>query len=342
MPRKPALFKWAARNGYYATIDGKRRRYGDTKKEAEQAFAAALAERALKTAMPGSCVYWIDQFLQHKKATAKKEKTYAYFEYLLNSFANFDLVIDRDIADLRKEHVEKWIASKKKWRGLKRGAVSAVRSFLKWLDENHGIRPFDRLLLKKTAVKNKAKTNWVSDRATHDLILAHVPDQQLRDVLNFLFSCGCRPNEMHMMRLRHLDLDHNRVVIPSDEVSDKKTLKEGKDRVLYPEPDGLAILKRLSADVTDPEQVLFLNSDGKPWTIWALNCRAQNLKSKLGGKRYSPYAWRHGFITRKLREGMAINILSNLVASSVATIQKHYDHFSDDADVLQQAVGTKV
>lgn len=75
--------------------------------------------------------------------------------------------------------------------------------------------------------------------------------------------------------------------------------------------------------------------------IWALNCRAQNLKKKLGGKRYSPYSWRHGFITRKLREKMAINILSNLVASSVATIQKHYDHFSD-GDVLQQAVGTKV
>ena len=161
---------------------------------------------------------------------------------------------------------------------------------------------------------------------------------ELPSLVTFLWNTGCRPYEAYRLRTRHLDLQNSRCLIPSDEMPVHKTGKHGSDRIVYLNGEALEIVKRLAT--SDPEGMLFLNTKGQPWSINSINSRFARLaRAKKVGKRFSPYAYRHGFGTRKIAERKLpdVTIAALMGHKDISMLANYYSHANEVIDDMISA-----
>jgi integrase len=105
-------------------------------------------------------------------------------------------------------------------------------------------------------------------------------------------------------------------------------------RVVYLTSKALEITKRLMAK--HPSGPLFRNTDGRPWTPGATNCRFQHVRRKTG-KKYSLYALRHSFATHAMMKGVDCITVSTLMGhSDPGTLAKVYQHLAQNPLFLRQ------
>ena len=145
------------------------------------------------------------------------------------------------------------------------------------------------------------------------------------------WDLGCRPQEIKRLEGRHLDLAHQRAVIPTEEG------KKGIARAIYiPTDRAMKIIERLATE--HPEGPLFLNTRGVPWTAFAVKCRFARLEDKVG-KRFRQYDFRRTWITDKLKAGVDSHVVAKLSGhKTTAMIDKHYSQIADDPEyMLEQA-----
>jgi integrase len=130
---------------------------------------------------------------------------------------------------------------------------------------------------------------------------------------------------------RHVDRANARWVFPASEA------KGGKlPRVVYLTPRAVEITQRLMA--AHPRGALFRNTDGRPWTPDAANCRFQTLRVKVGVK-YSLYALRHSWMNRLLLGGVdALTVAILAGHADTSTLARTYQHLSQSPTfLLEQA-----
>ena len=165
------------------------------------------------------------------------------------------------------------------------------------------------------------------------LIRDHYADgSPFRDLLEFLWETGCRPQEARAIEHRHICLDRLCVLFPPGEAKDKK-----RWRIIRLTKSAAEILRRRVGD--RKEGKAFLNADGNPWTTSAMNCRFCRLKEHTGVK-YFAYALRHGFATRKLVEGHDHLTIAELLGHSDGSmLAKVYQHLSQNDEYLRKALG---
>jgi integrase len=260
----------------------------------------------------------------------RSERSYEWYQKHIQGFCNSLTRPARMPAfQLRPFHVQEWVDQHDTWGpNQKRGAIVAVSRPFNWaVRAGHiDVSPV-RGVEKPKAQKRDSKLT------PEDFVglVALVKDRPFRDLLEFAYEVGCRPQEVRQIEERHVRLDQHRIEIPPAEAKGKH-----RWRVIYLSDKAETIIRRLLA--ANPGGRLFLNTDGNPWKVHAVNCRFFRLKAKLG-VRFAMYDIRHCFATRKLKEGRdPITVATLLGHKDASMLCKHYEEISRDGEHLRNAV----
>ncbi len=161
-------------------------------------------------------------------------------------------------------------------------------------------------------------------------IMGHIRDESFRDLMTFLWETGCRPQEARHLETRHVDLRNGVVVFPTSEAKGKK-----HPRVLFLNDVALEILSKRCA--ATPNNTLFLNQCGRPWTKDAIKCRLNRIKEKLGMPVLCAYGIRHSFVTEGLKNGVdSISLAALMGHSDVSMIARTYQHLARNPEFLRE------
>jgi integrase len=162
-----------------------------------------------------------------------------------------------------------------------------------------------------------------------------------RPLLTFLWLTGARPGEGRHLTAGHLHLAEGWAIYPAHprpgEYRHKTARKTKRDRVIYLPPEIRPTLADLA--VAHPTGPLFLTQRGTPWTLGSLSRAVRMGRERVGlPEAIVPYSYRHGFITRKIANGMPIKVLADAVGTSAIMIDKVYCHSHDDKPAMLAAV----
>lgn len=170
-----------------------------------------------------------------------------------------------------------------------------------------------------------------------------------RDFRPFLFAMRhtiARPQEVRAVQWKHLVYEP----VPMFVLKEFKARDRRKDKMavrMIPLDDRmLRLLNRLARKVRpSPEQHIFLNQDGKPWTSNAVRCRMRRLRQKLAigrdenGENVVAYTMRHTAATRASARGVRDKVLAELMGHTNTRTTQRYQHLQADhlADAIKQA-----
>lgn len=327
MGRTPKPWYWEARGAYYATIGGVRHRLGTSKREATIALKGPIDTKPRRVDAR-SLAGVLDAFLEWTKEH-RAPKTYRGYKDFCQSFLDYVGLIA--VSDVTPEQVTLWTQAKKTWgTTTKRDAVIAIQRALNWGVNNLGL---EQNPIKGMDKPEAAPRTSVITPEEFSLIISHVNDMEFQDLLTVSYDCGARPQEIKALEARHLDLEHERCLLPTEETKGKR-----RPRAIYvPTERSLEILRRLQKQ--HPQGRLFRNTRGDPWTTSAVKCRFARLAdNEKVGKRFRQYDFRHGWITRKLLAGVDSHLVAKLAGhSSTSMIDKVYSHVADDHEFMINA-----
>ena len=153
------------------------------------------------------------------------------------------------------------------------------------------------------------------------------------DYITVMKETGCRPQEIRKVESRHLDRKNQCWVFPIDESKGKR-----EKRIVHLTDQAFEICQRLA--LKHPEGPLFRNTQGRPWTNYALNCMCQRLDKKLGFRVF-PYAIRHTFATDAIIRGVGLQEIAELMGHKDLTmLTRIYQHIKKDHRHLKRALET--
>lgn len=335
------------RQSWFVTIDGKRHNLGPDEKEAKRKFHALMATppQAKCPAAISSAGFTVaeifDKFL-HWCSKHRSAETYEWTRYRIQMFVDaLGDEVNMAVTSLKPFHLVEWIdkhinptdAEIHKWSNTyRRGIIAAVQRPLNWAVKLGYISENPLRHLEKPAAERREQLitpeEWPAIRDRYK------EGDPFRDLIEFGWETGCRPQEVKAIEARHVQLAQHRVVFPKEEAKGKK-----RTRVIYMTPRAEAIMTRLLA--IRSTGLLFLNSNGKPWTGYAINCRFCRLKKHVGVK-YAFYSARHGFATRKLEDGLDHLTVAALMGHADGTmLAKVYSHVGDRQNYLHEKLNGK-
>jgi integrase len=327
VPRTPKPWFWASRQSYYVTIRGGRHNLGPDKAEAERRFHELMARDPLTVpaATPPSglaeplAAQIFDRFLdwcqKHRAA-----RTYEWYrDHIQDFLKSLPGPGTLAAAAVRPFHVVEWVDAHPGWSAVyRRGAITAIQRPFNWavrlgyLDTT----PLRHVEKPRPQRREQAVTPEQFVRMRDH----YPPDDPFRDLLEFCWDTGCRPQEVTRIEARHVDLARLRVTFAAAEA------KGRRPRVVHLTDHAARLLARLIA--CHPSGPVFRNAQGRPWTRFAINCRFCRLKDHLGAK-FAAYSLRHGFGTRKLVEGHDALTVAELMGHRdprmLATVYQHLD-----------------
>jgi integrase len=313
---------------WFVTIDGRRHNLGPDEKEAKRKFHELMALPD-QPRVPASAELTVAEVFEKFLEWCQKHRapaTYDWFQNRIQKFTNFlKDPAGMPASQLKPFNVVEWVDT---WGGnFRRGCIGAIQRPFNWA-VRLGYLPHNPILRidKPQATRREqiiTPDDWIPIRD-------HYADQDpFRDLLEFAWETGCRPQEVKCTEARHVQLPKHRVVFPKAESKNKK-----KERIIYMTPRAEAIIERLMK--ANPEGLLFLNSQGRKWTCFAMACRFTRLKAHLGVK-YACYSLRHGFATRKLEAGVDhLTVAAWLGHSDGSMLAKIYSHIGERSGHLQE------
>lgn len=233
------------------------------------------------------------------------------------------------ILDLKPHYVVSWADTHMGWGpSQKRGAIGAVQRAFNWAEEMQHIErnPIRKITGKPAQSRNE---EYLTPKQFTKVIAYYEPGDSFRDLLEFTWETGCRPQEVKAIEARHYAPERQRIEFPPSEAKGKK-----RWRSIYLTNRADAIVRGLVKQF--PEGTIFRNEDGNPWTAWATNCRLERLKKKLGFK-VSVYILRHSFCQRMLEAGLDLTTVSALMGhSNSVMVSAVYSHMTKAKDFLAE------
>lgn len=323
MARRAKPWYWKERKAWYVTILGTRHNLGEDKKAAFEAFHELMAKPEAKLKSDAVATI-LDDFQTWNKENRAPRTAARYGDFLQSFITKHGLV---RVCELHAGHVTTWLSEQTTWNSTtKRNAITALQRAFNWAVKNRGL---DRNPIKGMEKPDAKRRTSILAPGEFDALLAEVKDQPFRDLLVLSYDCGARPFEIKRLEARHVQLDKQRAVIPAEEA------KGGITRAIYfPTDRSMAVVRRLVND--RPRGPLLLNNRQRPWTGMAVKCRFEDLQAKLG-KRYTHYALRHTFITRKLVAGVDSHVVAALAGHrDTKMIDSVYSHVADDHEFMLQ------
>jgi integrase len=324
MPHYPKPFHRANRGLWYVQIDGRQHNLGPNKDEAFRRYHQLMQAPApvVSTLAAGVIDGFLEWTKQHRAA-----RTYAWYLDFLQSFISS--LPDKELAtdELKPFHVHRWVDAHKTWgASCKRGAITAVQRAFLWAEKLGHIDKSPIRHVEKP--KAERRDNPLSQEDFEELI-SQVKDQPFRDLLQFCWDTGCRPQEARHIEARHFVPERSTIELPPDEAKGKK-----RWRIIYLPESSLQLVRRLA--LARPTGKLFRNRRGQPWKNYAICNRFARLKAKLG-RQFALYDLRHSFATRLLMRGSdPISVAALLGHVDGTMLCKNYEHISSDAEHLRR------
>jgi integrase len=336
---------FASKGGFYATINGERHCLAkgpeddpEVKDQAEQKYhELSLASRIATEGDRNPCSAVLDAYLvecrAHKKPNTARiwEKVYVAFKATLGTLRVRDLKphqVSKWLLDMEKPRLHSRTGRMVRWgQGTRRIALSALHAAFNWAVAQGIISKSPITSMTVPSPRSRGGDQLLSE-SDHQRIVGSVPSY-LRDYLTALHDTGARPGEVAGVEAKHLN-----EAIGAWVLSEHKTDRRGKKRVIYLTPELVEMTKRLA--VRYPEGPLFRNSESRRWTAAALSHWFSRLRKKLGLGPVSPYSYRHLFATEFLLKGGSMAVLAELLGDTVAMIEHHYGHLREHGQQLRQ------
>ncbi len=321
--RQPKPFFRKFTKSWYVTIRGKQYPLGKDKKQAWQRYHEIMAEQAAVETLATVaqlCDVYLDWCQTHRKpATFEKHK-----HYLQGFIATLGTRLP--IAKLRKKHLTAWIDELDLSTTSQNDAITIVLRVFNWaLEEGH----IEKSPLPKIKKPRRTRREIYYTPEQWDQILAHVPDPEFRDLLDFLWATGCRPQEARVLEAIHVDLDQQICVLPP-------SLAKGgvHERVIFLDDEAAAIISRLIDQ--HPNGPLFRNTAGNAWTKDAIKCRLTRISKKVGF-RCIAYGVRHSYATEGLTNDVDSVVLGHLMGHQDASqVARTYQHLARERAFLHE------
>jgi integrase len=338
---------WEERGGWYVNRDGQRHFLGDHPPDAPppkkvkgkwnappsimQAFHALMAAPPTPAPTPApqgiTAAEVFDKFLSWCEKH-REPRTYEWYRDHIQDFINRKPEVARLPAlELRPFHVVEWADSHgDAWSdAYRRGGIIAIQRPFNWAEELGYLAASPIKRIKKPQPQRREQA--VSPDTWEKIRDHYAEGDPFRDLLEFAWETGCRPQEAKRIEARHVQLDAHRVVFPAAESKGKKYT-----RVIWMNERAEEIIKRHLAT----EGVIFRNEDGRPWTAQAMACRFGRLEKHLGEK-FCAYALRHGFATRKLLDGHdALLIAEAMGHRDGRMLAQTYQHLDQHGEHVQR------
>ncbi|WP_169979746.1 tyrosine-type recombinase/integrase [Tautonia rosea] len=162
-------------------------------------------------------------------------------------------------------------------------------------------------------------------------VMAAVAEPHFRTLLELAWETGARVQELRKIEARYCDLASNRIVFPPREAKGRR-----HHRVIYL---GTARAREIVAELCErhPAGPILLNSKGRPWTKDAINCAFCRLQKKIGRKLHLG-AWRKGFATEALKNGVDVHTTAHLLGhSDSAMLSRVYARVQADPEFMARA-----
>ncbi len=311
-PHNSKPFFRESKQAWYCWIDGQLRSLGKKKRAAYDRYRDLLGEKE-KPSGPWTVRQCFDYYLEH--ASTLPGKAYKNRKAVFDRFCRDARVGGLPSADLTADHIEAWV-KKQSW------AASTARCAMNYITSalNHCVKrgkiPSSPIkgLKKPRWERRKAVINKEDERAVYD-----ASKGAFRAVLTVLRSTGARPSEL--CRAKASDYQGGMIIL-----SEHKTDETGKDRVIYLPEEARNVVEQLVGN-RQPDESIFLNSRGQPWTPDTLYCRFKRLRKKLGlGDGVFPYALRTKFTSDAINSGNANPALvaKALGHADLNMLLKHY------------------
>src|SRR5262245_3508172 len=171
-------------------------------------------------------------------------------------------------------------------------------------------------------------------------------DKHFRSFLLALLHTIARPQEVRALQWKHLVLEP----VPVFVLTDFKAKKRRKDRQtavrrILLDDTMVQLLGELARKRQPrPDDFVFLDRRGRPWTANAVRCRMRRLLEKLefgpdgNGEHIVAYTLRHTAATRACTSGVPDRVLADLMGHTSTDTTRRYQHPQLDhlAEAIQQ------
>lgn len=329
MGRKSGIWQRGGSDGWwYSTVGGKQVRLSRDKKEAEKALHGLLAQdREPEVKSRPSFRSLADAFLEHANESNKPE-TFGVQRRYLQSFCEH--IKSRKATDLRGEHVTSWFRSHPGWNQSTRAlATQTVKAAINYAISQGKLatNPIKAVRAGQMKVRDRIPTD---DELTR--IYGMIKGTAFGDFFRFLELTGCRPfAEAAGLTASMVNWQDGTI-----RLSDHKTVKKGKVRVIYLADEAKQILERLAAK--HPTGLLFRSRVSSKFTRSSSNRWMRRFEKELGVNRISAYSARHLWFTRAIERGVPLTLVAELGGTSVAIVLRNYAHICQRKDALREAI----
>jgi len=305
MPRKrPEPFWRSDRSCWFVQIGKKQHRLSPNETEAWRLYHELMAKppEATQPTRPAQmqAVEILDLFLAWCQKN-RAETTYEWHRHFCQMLAS-SLPSNLLLADLKPYHLTRVIDGHDWLNNTRRDFVTAIQRALNWGVDEGLIDKSPIARMKKPGLEARELAIRPEDYAE---VMETVREPNFKFLLAFAWESGVRPQEIRIIQSRHIDFEQKRIVFPPKESKGKK-----RQRVIYLTDAGVEMLKPLAEQ--HPTGAVFRNSEGAAWTKDAINCAFCRLKKKIGRKLHLG-AWRKGYTTEAIKNGVDVSTLAGLL-----------------------------
>jgi integrase len=313
MSKRPKPFYRSQTKCWYVELAGKQIRLSASREEAFIKYAELMSVTAPIDVQ--SCAEIHFRFL-HWVEKNRSPRTLEWYQFYLAK--SLPILSAIDIAELKPYHLTAILDSQTLSDGGTHNLARAVQQMVSWACKQGYI---DRSPLARFEKPPQLPRDEYITPEMFAQIMGILRSPHAKRLLEFAWETGARPQELTRIEIRHMET--GRLVLPPNEAKGKKSI-----RIIYltdraSEIIDLAITGRKSG-------LIFTNSKLQPWTRSNLNCLFARIKKKVG-VRFHAGAFRKGYITDALKNGVDAVTLSHLVGhSSTTMIAKVYAKLHHD------------
>jgi integrase len=361
MPRKlerPRYF--TTRDAYYVQWHGKQVKLasgpkdepdGPTYLKALDAFKTLMERGSMDTAGDANRVKPIfNAYMQAKEGKLRPKAFHIKREMLGLFVARYG---DLKAGEVKPYHAESILTEMRKPRHVGKRVfrwndaqcvifLRQLKAAFAWAVKNELITRNPMAAIEMPRVRSKSRERIVTP-AEHDKVLALLSkrrQQSLRRIIVALEDTGARPSELTEAKVSDFNPAIGAIEYFPDNLRGEhehahKTSGKGKHRVIYFTGQSLEMVKEL-CNGKKPTDYIFTTNGGRKYRLKTLDICFRSIRERIGLPHLVPYAYRHTFATRWLKQGKSIEYLATVLGNSPETIYRHYAHLINEHDTLRQ------
>lgn len=292
-------FWFADRGAWYVHVGTTKKRLSPDKDEAWRLWHELMArppepDKPRLTGPDVTALAILDAFLdwcQKHKAPRTYDWYRDFFQYLAGHISH-----TLKVTELKPFHLTEAMDAKPDWSNNTRNDfVTAVKRAFNWAldDERIERNPIGRM--KKPARESRELAVSPADFTE---IMSAIEEPNFRQLLEFAWETGVRPQEVVKIEARHVQPEQKRIVFPPKEAKGKK-----RHRIVYLTDAGMAMLLPLMEQ--RPSGAIFRNSEEAAWVKDAINCAFCRLRLRLAERMMERDGYPHPTVRKVPRKQLS-------------------------------------